>query len=155
MAGFFDGISSFFGGVKGLASTAKTAATLFNVGASVYNGITGARDAKKNAKLIRQQSEREADLKRRQTRRLVGQQRANFAAAGIQIEGSPALLIEETEQLGEEEAQNILQYGNAQAKAYKSQGTNALIGSGLSAGAGLLGGFAQNQLFNSKLKAIS
>ncbi|WP_157230824.1 hypothetical protein [Kiloniella laminariae] len=142
----FGFIKTIFSGLGGLAGTAKAAASLLGAGASLYGGIQQNKQAKKQARQAREQAAFDAERKRIQTRRLSGQQRANFAAAGLKIEGSPALLIEETEQLGYQEADSILRYGDMQAKALKKQGRNALIGGGLSAGGGILGGIADNRL---------
>lgn len=142
----FGFLKTVFAGLGGLAGTASAAASLLGAGASLYGGIQQKKQAKKQAKLAREQAAFDAERKRIQTRRLSGQQRVNFAAAGLKIEGSPALLIEETEQLGYQEADDILRYGNMQAKALKKQGKNALIGGALSAGGGILGGISDNRL---------
>ncbi|MCZ4280011.1 hypothetical protein O4H49_04425 [Kiloniella laminariae] len=146
----FNGVSKVIGGVGAVAGLAGLAgigglsatAGLLGAGSSLYGGFAEQKRAKKQAKLARWQASLDAQNSRRNTQRLAGQQRANFAAAGLKIEGSPALLIEETEQLGAEEVNNILYAGDQEAKAYKRAGRNALIGGTLGAGAGFLKGLS-------------
>ncbi|KLN61893.1 hypothetical protein WH96_06350 [Kiloniella spongiae] len=117
-------------GIGGLGATAG----LLGAGGALFNGFAERKRAKKQAKMARRFAAQEAAISRRNTQRLAGQQRANFAAAGLKIEGSPALLIEETEKLGAQEVDNILYAGNQKAKAYKRAGNNAMIGGFLNAG---------------------
>ncbi len=121
-------------GIGGLSSTAG----LLGAGGALFNGFAERKRAKKQAKMVRRFAAQEAAISRRNTQRLAGQQRANFAAAGLKIEGSPALLIEETEKLGAQEVDNILYAGNQEAKAYKRAGRNAMIGGFLNAGGSFL-----------------
>lgn len=76
----------------------------------------------------------EATLHRKQTRALIGRQRAGMAAAGLSLtEGSPMSLIEETAAKSETDAQMILREGLINRQAYeaaawqnKAAGTMAL-----------------------------
>ncbi len=126
--------------IGGLSSTAGFAASALGIGGSLFKGFSEQKRAKKQAKLARRQAALNAQVSLRNTQRLAGQQRANFAAAGLKIEGSPALLIEETENLGAEEVNNILYAGNQKAKAYKRAGRNSAIGGFLNAGSSYLNG---------------
>ncbi|MFD2205503.1 hypothetical protein [Kiloniella antarctica] len=126
--------------IGGLGATGLTAASALGMGGSLFKGFAEQKRAKKQAKLARRQAALDARVSQRNTQRLAGQQRANFAAAGLKIEGSPALLIEETENLGAEEVSNILYAGDQQAKAYKRAGRNSAIGGFLNAGTSYLNG---------------
>jgi hypothetical protein len=64
----------------------------------------------------------EANLHRRQTRSLIGRQRAGMAAAGLSLtSGSPLGLLEETAALSETDAQMILREGMINRTSFESQ----------------------------------
>ena len=64
----------------------------------------------------------EANLHRRQTRSLIGRQRAGMAAAGLSLtSGSPLGLLEETAALSETDSQMILREGMINRTSFESQ----------------------------------
>ncbi|WP_343561719.1 hypothetical protein [Kiloniella sp. b19] len=142
--GFFKALGEFLGGPSGVSS-------LLGAGSAIFQATQQRKAAKENAKRARQQAAEQAAAKQREVQRLVGSQRAAFAASGVQIDDdTPGLVIRETRALGQQDVNRILAYGEAQARSYKRQGRNALIGGALSAGSGLLGGFADNRLMVEK-----
>jgi len=84
---------------------------------SQYNAAVAERDA-----LAAQQSaEYDAGEKRKETERLLGRQRALYGKAGVTLEGSPLLLMEETASQGELDALMIEREGKLKAGNYQSE----------------------------------
>jgi len=84
---------------------------------SEYNAAIAERDA-----LAAQQSaEYDAGEKRKETERLLGRQRALYGKAGVTLEGSPLLLMEETASQGELDALMIEREGKLKAGNYQSE----------------------------------
>ncbi len=141
---FLDNVGDF---LSRNAGNINLAAAGLSTAASLYSGYSQYRASREQSKLIKRQAESDARMKRLETRRQIGAQRASLAAAGIKVDdGTAQLLIDETEQLGMQEADDIIRYGRQQAKSYRREGRGAAIGSALSGGAQLLNGFARNSL---------
>jgi hypothetical protein len=84
---------------------------------SEYNAAVAERDA-----LAAQQSaEYAAGEKRKETERLLGRQRALYGKAGVTVEGSPLLMMEETASQGELDALMIEREGKLKAGNYQSE----------------------------------
>jgi len=84
---------------------------------SEYNAAVAERDA-----LAAQQSaEYDAEQKRKETEKLLGRQRALYGKAGVTLEGSPLLLMEETASEGELDALMIEREGKIRAGSYQSE----------------------------------
>jgi len=140
------------------ASAAQTAGSgfnygnLLNVAGTLASGFSQYRTAQENAEIqdnnlaISQQAT--AD-KLRDRRRRIGKdhakQRVQFLASGVELEGSPLLVLEETLSLGEEDLNAIRISGGVQAenakikaRSARSKGNAALYGSLFKAGNTLL-----------------
>ena len=79
----------------------------------------GAEAARRNAETIRQAGEAEAARHRQKSSDLLAQYRARYAAAGVEFEGSPLLVMQETAARAEQDALGILY--NYQVKAAKQE----------------------------------
>jgi hypothetical protein len=97
-------------------------------GGQIFQGVQARRATREEAKLLEQQSilEREAaEFDARQQERsfdnLLGQQRLSFAASGVELVGSPIMILEETLRDKEETINNILKTGQARATALTEQ----------------------------------
>lgn len=77
--------------------------------------------AAENARLERRRAAREERLFRRRLSSLKGEQRAGFAKAGIQLEGSPLLIVEETAREGEREARAIREGGEVASRRFRKE----------------------------------
>ena len=162
-----------FGFLKNLGSFGRTfrgAAALLGAGAQAYGAYHNRRMAQDQARFAQRQAadragaiERKAAAAVRERKRLLARQaggvRAGYGASGVVIdEDSPGLFIAETRAEGEADsakihrqgqiaAQQARDYGRMQARAYRKQGRNALIGGGLGI---VLGGYAQNRMIQQK-----
>jgi hypothetical protein len=97
-------------------------------GGQIYGGVQARKAAKKQAGLLEEQArlEREAaefdaQQQERSFERLLGQQRLSFAASGVELEGSPLLVLEETLRDKEETIKNILATGAARARRLQAE----------------------------------
>lgn len=111
--------------------------------AAIASGVMQNQAAQKQAKLIREQGDiqkqealRAAGQQREATRKFQERQILAFTKNGIQIQGSPLLLLNETMTKGNEEAAAIESRGYAlerladgNAAVTKTQGKAALVGS--------------------------
>jgi len=84
-----------------------------------YNAAVAERDAE----TARMNAEYEAGIKRKETEKLLGRQRALYGKAGVTLEGSPLLLMAETAAEGEMDALMIERGGKLQAQRYRSEAT--------------------------------
>lgn len=84
---------------------------------SEYNAAVAERDAT----AAQQTAEHEAGEKRKETQRLLGRQRALYGKAGVTLEGSPLLMMEETASEGEIDALMIEREGKLLAGRYQSE----------------------------------
>jgi len=127
--------------------------------ASVASGVSANKQAKKEAQLAIEQSNKAAAETKRQTERSLvlenrdiksteDRQRLAYLASGVTLEGSPLLKLEETRRYGAENLDEIQKAGEAGSKAQlsegrmvasraKASGRQALIG-GIASGAGSL-----------------
>ncbi len=117
-------------------------------GAQIYVGIEKQKAFELEASLQRQQARivqresfREAERVNRENVKFRKRQKLAFLKSGVSLEGSPLLVLEETQILGREEVRSILRSGVAQAglitrKATitRGKGRAALI-SGIASGA--------------------
>ena len=105
--------------------------------------------ARNDALAVKYQSEVDARNERKRIRRLMSTQRMLFGKAGVTLEGTPLLVMEETAREGEKEAQMIEYAGrigvrrqNARADIFSMKGSQAktagTTGAVLTAGKGLL-----------------
>ena len=68
----------------------------------------GAEMARRGAEIIRRTGETEAARQRQRSSNLLARQRAAYAASGVEFEGSPLLVMQETAARAEQDALGIL-----------------------------------------------
>ena len=109
------------------------AAAIAGAGASVYGGIQGEKEAKKQAGFAESQAATAAAETERVTARTVGlekketedlrkRQQLAYLKSGVTLEGSPLLVMEETRRLGAENVAEIEAAGSAKAAAQIAEG---------------------------------
>lgn len=122
---------------------AITALQGLSVGAQIFSGISAQKAADTEASLQREQAElasteanEEASRVEREAESFRKRQKIMFLKSGVAIEGSPLLILEETQREAQKEADAIRQRGVAQfdlgqarAKQTSRRGRAALIGS--------------------------
>jgi hypothetical protein len=121
---------------------------LAGAGASIYSGLSANSAARQEAALERQQgniamSEAQVNAKNEafnQTQ-AVQNQRVAFLANGVTLEGSPAMVLEQSKEYGQSQVDAILRQGaakkalsDAEATITQNKGRAALIGGILQAG---------------------
>jgi len=109
-----------------LATTAI--GTGISVVGSMMQGKREAEAAKAQAKLSSFQADaeikrgdREEEVMRQEAARLVGQQRAAYAAAGVRLTGSPLLVMAQTIQDSEKDISLLQEETDARALSYRMQ----------------------------------
>lgn len=103
---------------------------------SVVGGIQQKKQTKSEARVIEANAMRQASLREEQAERVKKIQKLKFLKSGVDLEGSPLLLLEETTRIGREEAAQIRAGGMTQASQLRRRGRSAVIGGMLGAGAG-------------------
>lgn len=78
--------------------------------------------AKRDASIAKQNAEYAAGQKRKETRRLLGRQRALYGKAGVTMEGSPLIVAQETAAEGEMDALMIERGYAIEAQRYEAEG---------------------------------
>lgn len=102
---------------------------------SIKQGIDARKQAKKEAMLIEAQAEQQAREKQKALKGLMAQQRLGFAKSGVTLEGSPLLIMEETQQEGQQEISDILSNARMRANMKRSAGRDAFTAGLINAGA--------------------
>ena len=146
-----------------------TAFTALGVAGGISSGIAAYRSGRAGARLADAQAaaEREtarlaADRHRRHVRRVLGEQRAQYANAGVLLEGTPASVLADTAAEGALDALTIERGGRLRAEAARGQaeGMRRAAASGLAtgllgAGRTVLGGMALDEEATGGRSAIS
>ena len=111
-----------------IALAATAIGTGVSVVGSVMQGKREAEAAKAQAKLSSFQADaeikrgdREEEVMRQEAARLVGQQRAAYAAAGVRLTGSPLLVMAQTIQDSEKDISLLQEETDARALSYRMQ----------------------------------
>lgn len=140
-------------------SSLVAAAAVAGAGASIYGGMQAEKEGKRQATLATQQASaaaaeerrltaRQKELEQRDINKTIDRQKLAYLKAGVTLEGSPLLKMEETRRLGAENLAEIeaaggaasdarLAEGRIQAEQAKSRGRQGLI-SGITGAAGSL-----------------
>lgn len=100
---------------------------------SIIGGIQQSKEADKQAELARLDAEARAREEARIALEFEERQKLAFLKSGVQLEGSPLLVLAETRRKGLENVQNVLDTGAARASAISSAGRQSLF-SGLTGG---------------------
>jgi len=137
--------------IAAVAGTAMSAMGQIQAGQSQsewsnYNAQIAERDAQNTRNL----AAFDAEQKRKETQSLIGRQKALYGKAGVTMEGSPLLLMEETASEGELDARMIEWSGSNKSERYMSEGqlsrmkgSQAKTAGYIGAGSTLLTGGAQ------------
>ena len=111
-----------------IALAATAIGTGVSVVGSVMQGKREAEAAKAQAKLSSFQADaeikrgdREEEIMRQEAAKLVGQQRAAYAAAGVRLTGSPLLVMAQTIQDSEKDISLLQEETDARALSYRMQ----------------------------------
>lgn len=126
--------------------------TAVSVGSSLYSGVAANKSAKKQASLMEQQGAlqrdealREASRIRDEGYRFKQEQMMQFIGSGVEVQGTPLLVLAETTSMAEAEARATEKRGyaesdlaNANAKITRSMGKAQMIASiGSAVGSGV------------------
>lgn len=137
-------------------ATLVIAATAISAATSVASGIASSQQARfqqevfeQNARLAEQRGRLEAQRLRKDRRRRLGLATAQFAAAGVALEGTPVSVLAEEAANAERDAQ-LVRFGasvdsaqqRARANAARSRGAFSLLGGGLGAGTSIFSGLS-------------
>lgn len=114
---------------------AETAAALQVASAvgGVVQGVQQAKAGREEAMETLKASKENARRRREELEKFKGKQRMGFLESGVLLEGSPLLVLEETERKGSEEIQEITEGGFRRANKLRRAGRDAFIGSMFSA----------------------
>lgn len=97
---------------------------------SAYGGI---RQAREESKAITKKAEIEARNLKLQTKAMAGQQKTSFASSGLELEGTPMAVIQNTYETGITDTNQYIKNANRQAKnTWRAGLTNSLLGFGTS-----------------------
>lgn len=97
----------------GTAAVVSAIGAVVGGGAAVYSAHQAAKDREDEEKRMKKQGEREAAIHKDKTRRLIGAQKAAYAAGGVSTDiGTPLEVIRDTRRQAEKEREDILKgYG--------------------------------------------
>lgn len=114
-------------------SSMLIAATALQAVGSIYGGIQANKAAKEQARIAQEDARAAADARGKQITKLKAEQQAQFAASGVTLDGTPLMVLDETQREGDAEVNDILRQGRNNAKVIRTQGRNALTSGILSA----------------------
>lgn len=117
-----------------MGALAGAGAALGAVG-SVFGGIQAEKAGREEAAETMKATKKEAKRKREELEKFKGRQTMSFLQSGVLLEGSPLLVLEETEREGGEEIREGIEGGFRRAESQRRAGRDALI-RGLMQGAG-------------------
>jgi len=112
-----------------------------SVGTTAVGAISAQRSASTASKQSKIDAAASAEKLRRQQARQIGQTRAAFGASGVQLTGTPLLVLQDQAAEAEENRRLVIHGGDIQARRAKAQGRQALF----QAGGNILGSVASFQ----------
>lgn len=144
----FTGASAAGAGASQAAGTSGGIGNLLNVTGTLASGFSQFQTAQENEAIEHQNAIRSLQSTedrvretRRKTGKLHGKQVSQFLFSGVELEGSPLLVLEETLTLGEQDVQAIRDDGETKAKqsrlrakSIRTKGRATLAGSLFKAG---------------------
>lgn len=119
---------------------AIVAGIIAGTGAGVASGIEARKSAKKAARIEERNTQLQAGFLEEETEKLKKRQKLLFLKSGINLEGSPLLLLKETERIGAKRSAEIRAFGAERARGLRRAGKSALtsnIFSGFTSGVSL------------------
>lgn len=106
-----------------------------------------AQIAERNAVIARQQTQADTTMQSRRSKKAIGSMRAAYAASGVNLEGSPLDILEDSVAQAELERQNIGYNGELRAQGYevdasmsRARASNAMTTGFMKAASGILTG---------------
>ncbi len=106
---------------------------------SIAQGNAEAKSLNRQANQREADANEEADRRRRDARRIIGQNRANIGASGISLEGSPLEVLADNAAEGELDARTAIVAGARDAANLRSRASAARSSGFIGAGSALLG----------------
>lgn len=131
-------------------ATAKLVASIIGGTAATVQAVGQYQQAKAQSKILeynakvaeqdaiatKQQAEYEAERLRKEKERVLSRQRALYGKAGVRLEGSPLLIMEDTAGEFEMDILNTLRTGQIQSSRYQSQAAISRAEAGITKRAG-------------------
>ncbi len=138
------------------AAVAAVVGTVANVAGSIFGGVSAQQESKSRSDLLKERGElefleslKEAERVGRQFEKFEKRQSLQFTKAGVELSGTPLLVLEETRQERREQIAAIERGGRAaqrfatlEARAERRRGRNALISSFFEAGSAITSSFS-------------
>lgn len=112
-------------------------------GLNIAGGIQANREARRQARIAREEAAEQAAARRQEVDRFKSKQIVSFLKSGVELQGTPLAVLDETEREGQKEVSSILRAGQERSRALRLEGRTRLLqglSSGLSTGAQALGG---------------
>lgn len=129
---FFGNMATFLNSEQG-NSFISTVSNFLTKGTQLYAGMQESKSYRKQAeyrvgqaRVIREDTVRNAEIHKRNLKQFESEQRMAFLKSGVSLEGSPLLILEETERIGKEELKAMLERGKAKQELVLSEGEKAL-----------------------------
>lgn len=110
-------------------------------GLQVAKAVGDYNQSKSQARQIREQSKQAAKARAQEIRALAAEQRASYLASGLELEGTPMSVINDTYNTGLEDITAIGTSAKTQMKNTLRQGRSSLLGGFASAGVSLYGAY--------------
>lgn len=126
-----------------MAWVALVASTLVSAAGASQAAQAQADAAEYNASVTRMKAEADEARQRREADRKMGSIRSGISKSGVTTEGTPLLVLAESAELAELDAQNIRWTGETSAQLYEAEAEGARDSIPYSVGASLLSGGAQ------------
>ena len=106
-------------------------------GLRVASAISNYKQSKSQAKSIQEQGRQAAVARANEIRALAAEQRVSYLASGLELEGTPMSVINDTYNTGVEDINAIKSSTTTQMRNTLKQGKSSLLGSLASAGASM------------------
>lgn len=106
-------------------------------GLQVAKAVSDYNQSKSQARAIREQGKQAAAARAQEIRALAAEQRVSYLASGLELEGTPTSVINDTYNTGLEDIKAINSNTRTQMKNVLKQGQASLLGGLASAGASL------------------
>lgn len=129
--------------MAGSAAVITAVVAVVSAAGTVYTMEQAADDRREEEKRLKQQAEREARLHTERSEKLIGKQRALFAASGVRVDsGSPLAVLKDTEEKAASERAEILKAYGYKADALGSEASRLSTQGYVSGSSTLLSGAA-------------
>lgn len=116
----------------------STAAAITVAGLSVAKGIGEFNASKSNARALKREGEIKIDQRKKEILELVAQQKVGYVDSGVEFEGTPQNVMQDTYNTGWEDIEALRTSYNTQIKNTMKKARAGLLGSIAGAGTSLL-----------------